>query len=141
MFKKQAWHICEWRFGRVTSICYKLCYIKCYKYMLEKEVENYLRTQWAKRTRGESIKLPPLFYKGIPDQMCMCWPGWIIYVETKAPQGHLDKAQIVVHDRWRKRGHWVEVAYTKRMVDELIDRVCLMITEYITNLTRIKTTG
>lgn len=121
----------------------------CYKYplqvllqlmlqgtMKEKPIEDYLREQWTYRTRGEAVKLPPLFYKGLPDQMCMATFNIICFVETKRPEGGVvSKAQQLVHDRWRKRGHWVEVAYTYEMIDTLIDRVC----EYITNLTRTKT--
>lgn len=104
--------------------------------MLEKTIEEYLDAQWTYRTRGECVKLPPIFYKGIPDRMCMAGHGIIIFVETKRPEGGvIAKAQQIVHDRWRKRGHWVEVAFTKEMIDQLIDRVC----EYITNLTNTKT--
>lgn len=104
--------------------------------MKEKPIEDYFVAQWTYRTRGESVKLPPIFYKGLPDQMAMAWPNIILFVETKRPEGGVvSKAQQIVHDRWRRRGHWVEVAFTKEMVDQLIDRVC----EYITNQTPTKT--
>ena len=120
----------------VTSGCYKVLQGVTSPAMLEKSIENYLREQWTYRTRGECVKLPPIFYKGMPDQMGMCAPNIICYIETKRPVGGvLSPAQIKVHERWRKRGHWVEVAYTKEMVDNLIDTVCA----YITSLTHTRT--
>jgi hypothetical protein len=102
--------------------------------MIEKTIETYLDEQWRIRVRGECIKFPPIFYRGFPDRICFCWPGWVMFVETKAPEGRTSKIQDVVHAKLRAFGLWVEVLYTKEMVDNFIDRVC----EHITNLTRTK---
>jgi hypothetical protein len=105
--------------------------------MRENIIENYLIAQWTKRTRGECIKLSPEHYAGIPDRMCLCAPGWTIYVELKAPTGRESKLQPIVHKKWRARGHWVECLYTKEAIDKFIDIVC----ELIIKQTPTKTKG
>lgn len=92
--------------------------------MRETIIEKYLIKEWTRRTRGECIKLSPEHYAGIMDRLCSCWPGWTIYVETKAPTGREAKLQKIVHERWRARGHWIECLYTHEAIDKFIDRVC-----------------
>lgn len=105
--------------------------------MREKTVEQHLIDEWAKRTRGECIKMSPEFYAGIFDRLCNCWPGWTFYVELKAPTGREAKLQVIVRERWKARGNWCECLYTKEAVDKFIDTVCALITKQ----TPIKTKG
>lgn len=93
--------------------------------MKEKKVENYLIEVWERETKGLCIKFPPLFYAGFPDRICLCYPGIIVFVETKAPGKHAGILQAKVHALLRRLGFQVEVIDTRERVIEFVESITL----------------
>lgn len=86
----------------------------------EKQIENYLISEWEKITGGMCLKFPPLFYAGFPDRICLARPALIIFVETKAPGEKPRILQTKIHTRLRAFGFRVEVLDTREAVDGFI---------------------
>lgn len=86
----------------------------------EKQIENYLISEWEKVTGGMCVKFPPLFYAGFPDRICLAYPALIIFVETKAPGQRPRLLQDKIHRRLKSLGFRVEVLDTYQAVDGFI---------------------
>lgn len=81
----------------------------------ESSIERHLVAR-CKQARGDAIKQHK---RGWPDRLCVL-PGRMFFVETKKPQGSRYEAlQLRTHDKIRKMGHTVVVAFTREEVDKL----------------------
>lgn len=61
------------------------------------------------RAGGECLKIPPIFYRGIPDRLVLMPGGQLVFVELKAPDRRPTLTQAKVHERLRRLGFRVEV--------------------------------
>jgi len=63
----------------------------------------------AKAAGGELIKLLPWSVRGLPDRLLVMPGGVIVWVEFKAPTGHLTSLQAYWKHRLESLGHRYEV--------------------------------
>jgi len=70
--------------------------------------------------------------KGRPDRV-VTWPAYgfarVHFVEMKAPLGHVESWQDRDHKRRRKLGCHVFIIWTKKQVDEYVQRFCQIPTD------------
>lgn len=93
----------------------------------EREVEARLRRRVERDLHGLCIKLTE--GRGLPDRLIILPGGCCIFAEIKRPVGgRLSSAQIVQHQRLRRLGHRVEVLWSMKQVDDLIDRLTPQLT-------------
>lgn len=86
----------------------------------EDTVEAYL-VAGVKRLRGLCIKLPALWYSGIPDRLVLLPGGRICFVELKRPKGgKYEPLQLRWHSKLRQLGFTVHVCRTKEQVDDQV---------------------
>ncbi len=91
------------------------------KNTLENEVERYLRTS-VEDMGGECPKFLSEYKRGWPDRIVILPGGVQVWVETKRPVGgRLSPSQLVAHEKMRRLGLRVYVAYTKKQVRSLLD--------------------
>ncbi len=91
---------------------------------LERVIESYFKEQ-VEKNGGMCEKFVSPGTKGVPDRI-VTWPApgfsRIHFVELKAPLGKLDPCQVRDHARRKRLGCHVFVLYTKRQVDDYIER-------------------
>lgn len=84
----------------------------------EGNVERYLREE-IKRRGGICYKLPPSGINGVPDRVII-YNGRTLFIETKAPNGHLRKNQQLRINEIRNCGGFAEVCYTRKQINDLL---------------------
>lgn len=90
------------------------------KRILEGEVERYLREE-VERLGGECPKFLSEYKRGWPDRIVILPGGVQVWVETKRPVGgRLSPMQLVAHEKLRRLGQRVYVAYTRQQVQLLL---------------------
>ena len=88
--------------------------------MTEDRVEEYLNTR-VKFWRGVTVKLPAMFYPGIPDRMVLLPGGRVIFIELKRPVGgKFEPFQPLWIRRLKRLGFAVYVCNTKESVDDAL---------------------
>ena len=88
--------------------------------MLEREVENYLRTQVKTKLNGLALKFVSPGFSGVPDRIVLLPGARIIFVETKAPGQKLRKLQEYVRGLIKSFGFDVRRIDTKEKVSNFI---------------------
>lgn len=95
--------------------------------MLEKTVEDHL-TKGVKGMGGISIKLPSMFYSGIPDRLLLFSTALAVFIETKKPKGsRFEPGQPKWLSRLSNLGFIVQVIYDKPAVDLFLAEVAATI--------------
>lgn len=86
----------------------------------ENTVENYL-LKCVKKLRGICIKLPAIWYPGIPDRLVLLPRARVIFIELKRPKGgKFEPGQPGWLRRLALLGFEVHVCHTKDAVDEVL---------------------
>lgn len=91
----------------------------------EKQIEDYLRKQTAKRLGGTARKYNSPGRAAEPDRI-LTWGGLCVFVEAKAPRKKPTPAQYEAHDDLRKDGQLVFWVNSYETVDELMDTLELL---------------
>lgn len=90
--------------------------------MLEKQIENFLKTQVEARG-GRCVKLDTSSERGMPDRLCILPYGQVMFVETKRPKGgRLSKYQEHIIQKLNGLGVRAYVASSKEEVDILMKK-------------------
>ena len=91
--------------------------------VVEREVEAYL-TRVVEQAGGKCRKFIPDLARGYPDRIVLLPDGVLVWVETKRPRGgRLSLAQRVAHAELRSLGQVVEVVWSKKDADRLIEKI------------------
>jgi hypothetical protein len=93
------------------------------KKQTEDKVEQHLLA-WVKRLRGICIKLPAIWYAGIPDRMVLLPGGKVLFAELKRPVGGVfEKLQPRWIAKLRALGFTVHVWHTKGSIDAYFEEL------------------
>lgn len=93
--------------------------------MKESYIESKFRRDWELRTGGLCIKLVAMFFKGIPDRICLAPGGCLVFVELKAPGKKPRASQNHVHSLLRNLGFRVEIIDSIEEASKLVDEYAL----------------
>lgn len=102
----------------------------------EGKIEDYLLAQ-ACRNGCLCYKFTSPGTNGVPDRVIFIPPNKTIFVEVKAPEGHLRPLQKIMIKNMVRHGAVVFVTYTKPAVDILYDFVLNNSYEFICNQANI----
>ena len=92
----------------------------------EREVEAHLR-RLVEARGGRCEKFIPDQDAGMPDRIVMLPRGVLVWVETKKPKGgEVSKLQKYQHTRLRRLGQRVEVVWTKKQAESLVEELAQM---------------
>ena len=90
--------------------------------MEEKKIEKLL-VKRVEALGGICLKIPPLFFAGIPDRLVLL-PGRVFtFVELKASKGVLSPVQKKVHAKLQSLGFEVHIINSAEKVDALIKSI------------------
>lgn len=93
------------------------------KAQTEDRVEGHL-TKVVKKHGGLCIKLPAIWYAGIPDRLVLLPGGKVLFVELKRPIGGVfEKLQPLWIRKLRKLGFTVHVWHTKGSIDAYFEEL------------------
>ncbi len=93
------------------------------KAQTEDKVEGHL-TKVVKARGGITIKLPAIWYAGIPDRMVLLPGGKVLFAELKRPVGGVfEKLQPLWIAKLRKLGFTVHVWHTKGSIDAYFEEL------------------
>lgn len=87
------------------------------------EGEKYLGRklkEWVKELGGQSIKLEPLHFTGLPDWLVLLPGGRVIFIELKTTGDKPRLIQLKIHDRFRALGFQVEVIDNTKKLKEVL---------------------
>ena len=90
----------------------------------ERDIEKYLVLK-MKDIGAIAYKWDSPNRVGVPDRICVCPCGILIFVEVKTKGGTLSHVQKREHTRLRNLGHRVEVLWNEAEVDSLIIEIKL----------------
>lgn len=87
------------------------------KTQTEDKIENHLLKR-VKEYRGVCIKLPAIWYTGIPDRLVLLPGARVLFVELKRPVGgRFEPGQPLWLRKLAKLGFTVRVWHTKALID------------------------
>lgn len=93
------------------------------KQQTEDRVELHLLAR-VKARGGICIKLPAIWYAGIPDRLVLLPGGRVLFVELKRPVGgKFEKLQPLWLSKLRKLGFIVRVWHTKDSIDAYFEEL------------------
>lgn len=90
--------------------------------MEEKHIEQNLRKA-VQKIGGRAAKLTSPGTAGMPDRLLLLPGGRVIFVELKAPRGHLRPIQKRRHEQLRALGFTVHTINNQPQIDELIHEI------------------
>jgi hypothetical protein len=86
----------------------------------EKLLERKLREQVESLLCGLCIKLPAIYFSGLPDRLCLLPGGRCFFVEVKTTGEVPSPIQLVVHKKLRRLGFRVEVIDSSEDIEYII---------------------
>lgn len=89
----------------------------------EREVEAYLVKRLKSELGLDCKKFIPDQDNGMPDRVILLPASRVMWVEVKTIGGELSELQRYQHEKLRQAGHVVEVVWTKRQADDLVERL------------------
>ena len=90
--------------------------------MEEKHIEQNLRKA-VEKTGGRAIKLTSPGTAGMPDRLLLLPGGRVIFIELKAPGGHLRPIQKHRHNQLQQLGFTVHTINNKHQIESLIHEI------------------
>lgn len=94
--------------------------VRSSKLTTEDTIEGYLQDR-VKALTGTCIKLPSMWYPGIPDRLVLLPGGRMLFVELKRPVGgKFEPRQPLWLRKLARLGFPVFVCHTKESVDEAL---------------------
>lgn len=74
----------------------------------------------VRELRGRTVKLPAIWYEGIPDRMVLIPPGRVIFLELKKKKEKPSELQIHWQDWLRRRGFEAYVSDSYSAIEALL---------------------
>lgn len=88
----------------------------------ERDVEKYL-VEKLESIGLKCMKFLPDMLNGMPDRLVLLPDRQVVWVELKTKGGAVSELQKLRHRELERRGHVVEIVWTKDQVDELARRL------------------
>lgn len=88
----------------------------------EKDTEKYLHSQ-SVAIKGFTFKWTSPQRAGVPDRICIYWPGLVYFVEVKSEGEKPTELQTKIHKLLKRLGIHVYVVDTKAAVNDFINIV------------------